>query len=319
MTAPLLEVKGLSKTFGSVQAVGGIDFSIREGRCVALLGPNGAGKTTTIRMIAGLLKQSAGTVDFVDRNHGGAGENRALIGYLPQAPSFYNWMTGLEYVVYAGRLCGLPRRTAVARAKELLERVGLTAAAKRRIGSYSGGMKQRLGLAQALVHRPKLLVLDEPVSALDPIGRREVLGLLQELKRETTVLFSTHVLPDAEELCDDVIIISKGTIALEGNIAEIRSLHRKPVIELELERDEASLNWADAFAERIRCGATEASQTAGLIYDVSRQGASIRFSVTEVDAARQQLLGELATAKVGVSRLQVGYASLEDLFMKVVS
>ncbi|MCA0756785.1 ABC transporter ATP-binding protein [Paenibacillus sp. N4] len=319
MSVPLLEVNGLSKTFGSVQAVGGIDFLICEGRCVALLGPNGAGKTTTIRIIAGLLKQSAGTVGFVDGDHVGTGGNRAMIGYLPQAPSFYNWMTGLEYVVYAGRLCGLPRSHAVSRAKELLERVGLNAAAKRRIGSYSGGMKQRLGLAQALVHRPKLLVLDEPVSALDPIGRREVLELLQELKRETTVLFSTHVLPDAEELCDDVIIINKGAIALQGNIAEIRSRYRQPVIELELERDEPSLKWADAFAERHRSGTNVSSQTAGLIYDVSRQGASVRFSVTEVDAAREQLLGELAAEKVRVSRLQVGYTSLEDLFMKVVS
>src|SRR5690606_32474149 len=133
------------------------------------------------------------------------------------------------------------------RAKELLERVGLADAAKRRIRGYSGGMKQRLGLAQALVHAPRLLVMDEPVSALDPLGRREVLGLLRDLKQETTVLFSTHVLHDAEELCDDVIIIRDGQVALQGSLSSIRSDHRKPIIELRVEDDTESKVWLDQF------------------------------------------------------------------------
>jgi len=312
----LLQVKGLTKTFGTVDAVAGIDFSIATGHCVALLGPNGAGKTTTIKMITGLLKQTAGQMDFMGSAQ--AGNHRELIGYLPQSPSFYNWMTGMEYVIYAGRLCGLSAAEAKKRAKELLERVGISSAAKRRIGSYSGGMKQRLGLAQALVHQPKLLVMDEPVSALDPIGRREVLELLRELKRETTVLFSTHVLHDAEELCDDVIIIRNGKVALQGAIEKIRNEHRKPIIELQIERDANSERWLSSYVERIQPAFTNSSKTS-LFQDVQLLNGIARFTVNEVDAARRSLLEELTREQIKVSKLEIGHSSLEDLFMRVVT
>jgi ABC-2 type transport system ATP-binding protein len=315
MTA-LLQVKGLAKSFGTVEAVAGIDFTIATGHCVALLGPNGAGKTTTIRMITGLLKQTSGQMEFMGSAQ--AGNHRALIGYLPQSPSFYNWMTGMEYVIYAGRLCGLSSAVAKKRAKELLDRVGISSAAKRRIGSYSGGMKQRLGLAQALVHQPKLLVMDEPVSALDPIGRREVLELLRELKRETTVLFSTHVLHDAEELCDDVIIIRNGKVALQGAIDTIRNEHRKPIIELQIERDANSERWLSSYMERILPSLGKGSET-GLFQDVQMQNGIARFTVNEVDAARRNLLEELTKEQIKVSRLEIGHSSLEDLFMRVVT
>jgi ABC-2 type transport system ATP-binding protein len=312
----LLQVRGLTQTFGAVKAVAGIDFSITEGHCVALLGPNGAGKTTTIRMITGLLKPTAGQLEFQGSAQGI--NHRALIGYLPQAPSFYSWMTGIEYVIYAGRLCGLSAATSKTRAKELLERVGISGAAKRRIGSYSGGMKQRLGLAQALVHQPKLLVMDEPVSALDPLGRREVLELLRELKQETTVLFSTHVLHDAEELCDDVIIIRNGQVALQGAIETIRKDHRKPIIELQLERDSHSESWLSSYMARILPkGSAEGKD--GLFQSVQLENGIARFTVNEVDAARRSLLEELTREHVKVSRLEVGHTSLEDLFMKVVT
>lgn len=312
----LLQVRGLTKTFGPVKAVAGIDFTIEEGHCVALLGPNGAGKTTTIRIITGLLKQTAGQMEFHGENK--VGNHRALIGYLQQSPTFYNWMSGFEYVVYSGRLCGLTSIAAKTRAKELLERVGLSSAAKRRIGSYSGGMKQRLGLAQALVHQPRLLVMDEPVSALDPLGRREVLGLLRELKQEMTILFSTHVLHDAEELCDDVIIIRNGQIALQGAISAIRSKYRKPIIELQIDRDTHSEKWLSAYIERIRSTSGEPAE-ANLFLEAQLQDGTARFSVNEVGAARQVLLEELTREHVKVSRLEVGHTTLEDLFMKVVS
>lgn len=315
MTA-LLQVKGLTKTFGALEAVAGIDFSITEGRCVALLGPNGAGKTTTIRMITGLLKQTSGQMDF--QGSAQEGNYRALIGYLPQSPAFYHWMTGDEYVIYAGRLCGLSAAAAKKRAKELLERVGISSAAKRRIGSYSGGMKQRLGLAQALVHQPRLLIMDEPVSALDPLGRREVLELLCELKQETTMLFSTHVLHDAEELCDDVIIIRNGMIALQGAVETIRNEHRKPVIKLQLEKDAHSERWLSSYMQHI-LSSMRAESKAGLFHDVELKNGVAIFTVNELDAARRSLLEELTRSEVKVSRLEIGHTSLEDLFMKVVT
>lgn len=303
----LLQVSGLTKSFGAVHAVKNIDFAIEEGHCVALLGPNGAGKTTTIRMITGLLKPSAGTLAF--HGAGTNGTYKAMLGYLPQSPTFYNWMSGLEYVVYAGKLCGLHAATARKKAKEMLERVGLANAAKRRISGYSGGMKQRLGLAQALVHQPRLLIMDEPVSALDPLGRREVLTLLRELKQETTVLFSTHVLHDAEELCDDIIIVRNGQVALQGALSDIRNKHRKPVIELRLDADASSEKWLASFVE----------SKARLFEHIEIEGDVIRLTAGEVDIARQALLDELAREHVKVKRLEVGYTSLEDLFMKAVN
>ncbi|MBH5320163.1 ABC transporter ATP-binding protein [Paenibacillus sp. GSMTC-2017] len=299
-----------------MQAVNGINLSIAEGSCVALLGPNGAGKTTTIRMLTGLLKPTAGSIIF---QHLKKGEDpKTLLGYLPQSPAFHPWMSGYEYMVYAGELCGLRGSEAKKRAKELMERVGLGNAAKRRIGGYSGGMKQRLGLAQALVHRPKLLILDEPVSALDPIGRREVLHLLQELKKETSVLFSTHVLHDAEELCDDVVIISKGSIALQGSLASIRHEHRKPMIELSFEADPKSLAWSEAFRRRVNLLREDASMQLPPIETVEKHGDELRIIVNNIDAARQFLLEEMTKERLKINKLSIGHSSLEDLFMKVV-
>lgn len=308
----LLQVEGLAKNFGNTRAVKGIGFEIMEGRCTALLGPNGAGKTTTIRMLTGLLKPTQGTIRFKDISPGE--DQRSLLGYLPQSPAFHNWMTGMEYAVYAGKLCGLSTIEAKPRAKELLERVGLADAAKRKIGGYSGGMKQRLGLAQALIHRPKLLVMDEPVSALDPIGRREVLKLLKELKSETTVLFSTHVLHDAEELCDDVVIIRSGEVAMQGSLSQIQDGHRRPVMELKLEDKGSSLEWAHSFVKRFR--ADEAWRL--LIEEAELEGRTLRLTARDMDKARQAFTEELAKRKISFVRLEAGYSSLEDLFMKVV-
>lgn len=311
----LLEVEGLTRSFGEVQAVKGIDFTVAEGRCVALLGPNGAGKTTTIRMLAGLLKLSSGSIRFPGRADNG--DIREAIGYLPQAPAFYPWMTGCEFVTYAGKLCGLSGTESKRSAGEWLERVGLKDAAKRRIGGYSGGMKQRLGLAQALVHRPKLLMMDEPVSALDPIGRREVLELIAELKRETTVLFSTHVLHDAEELCDDIVIIRDGRIALQGELEHIRNEHRVPVIELLLEQDDETAKWAQTFIASLdAAGEVEARR---YVSSAELRGNCLTLNVIEMEGARDYLLRILADHRVKVLRLHAGYSTLEDLFMKAVS
>ncbi|MDQ0115629.1 ABC transporter ATP-binding protein [Paenibacillus harenae] len=317
----LLEAEGLTKTFGSFKAVTSMSFAIQESHCVALLGPNGAGKTTTIRMLAGLLAPTNGRIGFQGVREGGSHCER--IGYLPQSPSFYNWMTGYEYTVYAGRLCGLATSEAKAAATKLLERVGLANAAGKKIGSYSGGMKQRLGLAQALIHRPKLLIMDEPVSALDPVGRRDVLSLLRELKQETTVLFSTHVLHDAEALCDDVIIIREGQIALQGGIAAIQDENRKPVIELTVDSDAHSQAWLAGMKARMRregeASTSSPDSLAALIKHIEISANHARLQVSEVHAARQMLLEELASEKIGLLDMKVGHSSLEDLFMKVVS
>ncbi len=305
----MLDVQGLTQIFGATKAVNDISFTIDEGRCAALLGPNGAGKTTTIRMLAGLLAPTSGRIHFQSLPRGA--DRRQLIGYLPQVPAFYGWMTGREFLIHAGRLCGLSGKEAASRSTEWLERVGIAEAAKRRIAGYSGGMKQRLGLAQALIHRPKLIILDEPVSALDPIGRREVMGLLRDLKQETTILFSTHVLHDAEELCDDVLIMNAGHIAISGQIQDIRYQYRKPVLFLDTEGDPQSRQWLDQWLKQPAQGIQS--------YEVLPSGSGVKLIVDEINIARQTVLEQLLAANVQVTRLEVGYTTLEDLFMEAVS
>ncbi|MBM7565305.1 ABC transporter ATP-binding protein [Paenibacillus sacheonensis] len=302
--------RGVSKSFGALQSLRQIDLALYEGRCAALLGPNGAGKTTLIRIVTGLLAPTSGSVRFQGLAPGA--DPRALIGYLPQHPAFYGWMSGSEFVRYAGRLCGLSKREAAARGTELLERVGLGAAAgKRRIGGYSGGMKQRLGLAQALMHRPKLLVLDEPVSALDPVGRRDVMDLLRELKQETTILFSTHVLHDAEELCDDVILLQEGGISISGAIGDIRGLHRTPALTLEVE---------DNRPARMQLG----EWLSGLSHPSIASAAllpgeyAVKLQVRDADEARIYVLRQVLERGLPLAKLEIGHASLEDIFLKAV-
>lgn len=301
----LLSVSGLTKQYGSHRAVNGLDFQIKPGRCVALLGPNGAGKTTTIRMLAGLLRPSSGKLTW-NKELGHIHDIRQIIGYLPQMPVFYPWMSGQEFLQYVGQLANLSSKEAKLRAAEVLERVGLKEAAKRRIGGYSGGMKQRLGLAQALIHRPKLLMLDEPVSALDPIGRREVLDLMHEIRQETTILFSTHVLHDAEEVCDDVLIINKGQIAIQGELNAIRKEYRSPVIRLQVEAFEGDRSWLEGLANKP------------YVNEAVIELHNARLSTENTEEARRELMKEITARQIPIIKFEVEQTTLEDLFMKVV-
>ncbi|MEX2460853.1 MAG: ABC transporter ATP-binding protein [Paenibacillaceae bacterium] len=297
----LLEVKGLIKRFGTSAAVEGVSFNISSGRCMALLGPNGAGKTTTLRMLSGLLEPSSGSIRFIDETRT---DIREAIGYLPQYPSFFNWMSGREFLEFTAKLAHMSVKEAVSRADELLERVGLKAAAKRKIGGYSGGMKQRLGLAQAIIHRPKLLILDEPVSALDPQGRREVMELLREMKQETTILFSTHVLHDAEEISDDIIILDRGHIVVEGDLQQLMRNYQNPQIWIKV--GNSHIEWAQGLRNRPFVKEFE--------FALDR----INLHVTNLPEARQALFREIADLGIDVESFEIGQSSLEDLFMKAV-
>ena len=294
----------LVKGFGSYKAVNGVSFEVKPGRCTALLGPNGAGKTTVLRMLAGLLTPDGGTVAF--EGEGPKADLRRRLGYLPQAPAFYGWMTGLEYAVFAAELSGMKGGEARTAAREALSRFGLEEAGKRRIAGYSGGMKQRLGLAQALVHRPELLLLDEPVSALDPAGRREVMERLRELKSGMTILFSTHVLHDAEEICDDLIFVNNGGIADKGELTELRSKYRQPVITLRTERTEQARDWLKAAA------------ALPFVLEAKLGEDELRITVAEMAAARDALLAMAARDGVPLLGFEAGASSLEDVYMKVV-
>src|SRR5690625_856400 len=231
----LLTVNNLSKQYKDKLAVNDVSFQFSAGKCIALIGPNGAGKTTILRTLAGLLKPTSGIVQFSGQEDNT--DLRPFIGYLPQYPVFYSWMTGLEFLVYSGELTFLTKSEATKRAHELLEKVGIAEAKNRRIGKYSGGMKQRLGIAQAIIHKPKLLMLDEPVSSLDPIGLREVLTLMEELKNDMTILFSTHILSDADEVSDELLLLHHGEIVESGSMEELRKKYQTAKIKLAFEDD----------------------------------------------------------------------------------
>ena len=205
--------ENLTKVYGEVVALDHLDLAVPKGSIFGFLGRNGAGKTTTIRLLTGLAHPTEGNA-WVGGQETTNGDNaaREQFGYLPQEPAFYGWMTPLEYLDYVSRLFGLSAAARKQGIQETLELTGLQDAARRRISGFSGGMKQRLGIAQALIHRPKVLFLDEPTSALDPAGRYEVLDMIAGLRGAVTVFLSSHILVDVERICDTIAVIHKGRL-----------------------------------------------------------------------------------------------------------
>jgi len=230
---PLLEIKNLSKKYGSINAVSGLEMTVEQGSVFGFMGQNGAGKTTTLRMITGLANPTGGSISVCGTpvNFGSSAANRH-IGYLPDVPEFYGFMRPREYLELCGKLYGMDKASISAKSSELLKLVGLENA-KRTIGGFSRGMKQRLGIAQALIHSPELLILDEPTSALDPIGRKEVLDIIAALRGKLTVLFSTHILSDVERVCDTIGILHDGKLALKGGLEDILKKHSGQSVLLE--------------------------------------------------------------------------------------
>lgn len=299
----LLKVNDLTKVYDKHPAVNHVNFHLQKGRCIALIGQNGAGKTTILRMLAGLLKPTEGKVQFAGTDP--KADIRQYIGYLPQAPAFYSWMTGEEFLIYCARLCNLSKREAKDRATELLQTVGIKEAKNKQIRTYSGGMKQRLGIAQALIHQPKLLLLDEPVSALDPVGRRDVLTLMEQLKEDMTILFSTHILSDAEEISDELLLIHDGKIVESGSLEQLRIKYQTATIEISY-----SENVRD-FHDRLK--------KLPFILSTSLSKRTISLNVKNITYARNELLTLAANEKWPIDQFLIKRATLEDMFMKVVN
>jgi len=222
-----IRTEQLSKTFRvgfwarKVKAVEDLSFQVRSGEIFGLLGPNGAGKTTTIKMLLSFVRPSRGRASIAGHAAGSLAARKA-VGYLPENPALYEFLTGEEYLRFAGRLAGLSRRDARAQARVLVERVGLAGRADRTVRKFSKGMVQRLAIAQALIGDPPIVVLDEPMSGLDPIGRKDVRDLIFELRRQgRTVLFSTHILSDVEAICDTVGIMIGGRLTDCGALSHL--------------------------------------------------------------------------------------------------
>jgi len=224
----ILHVQGLNKAYPTgfwrkkVQVLDEVSFAVHRNEIVGFLGPNGAGKTTTIKIVNRLAFPDGGKVMLFGRETLSGAEFRHRIGFMPEHPYFYEYLTGREFLRLCGQLCGMQRMRTENRILELLERVGLSGAGETAIRKYSKGMMQRLGLAQALLHDPELVILDEPMSGLDPMGRMEVRGIIRDLKAAgKTVFFSSHIISDVEALCDRVIMLHKGRKVAEGRVEEL--------------------------------------------------------------------------------------------------
>ena len=306
--------RGLTKRFGregasgGVLAVDGLDLDVPPGSVFGLLGPNGAGKTTTLRLITGLARPTSGVVSIdgapVSSEASGA---RGGIGVLDQDPRYYGWMTGRELVELAGRLQRLPSVGARTRAMETLELVGLTDAANRRIAGYSGGMRQRLGIAQALVARPRLLILDEPVSSLDPEGRRDLLALIADLRASATVIFSTHVLADVERICDRVGILDHGRLVTEGPLDDLLARFASPLYRIDPEPGQEAV--LAGFAATLRSLAW---------VDGVAEGDGLVVSVTDEAVASAGLLPLVVAAGLRLAAFERVRPTLEDVFLRLV-
>ncbi len=306
---PTIRIEGLTKRFGEVRALDGLSLAVEPGSVFGFLGPNGAGKTTTIRILTGLARADGGRawIDGLEVTREPRGVSRH-IGYLPQEPSFYPWMTAREFIDYVGRVFGLPAAERAQRTEELLDLVGLAEAASRRIGGYSGGMGQRLGIAQALVNRPPVLLLDEPVSGLDPAGRRELLQLIERLRGQCTVFMSTHILADVERVCDSVGILSRGKLVAEAPQQELLERYAVPAFEVEVDNHlTAQLSaWADGVRARP------------WVTSVTRERGIARVVVADVEAARRELLASALAVGLVLNRYEMVRPSLEDVFLRLV-
>ena len=295
----LLHVQGLTKEYGIEKAVDQVTFSLNKNTATALIGPNGAGKTTTLSMLAGLLKQTSGSV-VIDGDI--KGDIRSEIGFLPQYPQFYSWLTALEFTEMVAKLSGLDGKFSKSQAERTLDFVGLGDAKNKKTGTFSGGMKQRLGLAQAIVHKPGLLLLDEPVSALDPVGRREVLNLLKELQEHTTILYSTHILNDAEEMTDQLLFLRKGRLVEHGSLKEVKDKYANPMFKILF----ADIEEAAKFVEISPWSARQENEI-------------VFIHLEENKPMMNEVLQVLANSKLRLSKVERASASLEEIFLQVVN
>lgn len=303
----MLKVKNLKKSFGNLEVLKEISFEIEKGKTYGFLGQNGAGKTTTMNILTGLMDFNGGEI-YLDGEKFDKNKKHLLkkVGYLPQSPVFYGYMTAYEYLSFIGELSDLSPSKIKSRSKELLEIMGLKDAAHRKVGGYSGGMKQRFGLAVALFNEPELLILDEPTSALDPEGRAEILQLIKSLKKEgMTVFLSTHILSDVERICDEVSIIHHGEIILSDNLRHLKNQYIQPVYDVEFEQDCTDL--------------TVMLSSFDWIHKVKVKENKASIYVKSIDDAKKELFRVLSNYDNSCVGFNLRKSDLEDIFIRLVN
>jgi ABC-2 type transport system ATP-binding protein len=306
----VIETYALSKTYKNVQALRSLDLKVRQNSIFGFLGPNGAGKTTTIKLMLGLIRPSAGSatlfgMDSINQSV----DIRARVGYLPQEPHFYEHMTARQTLRFVARFFFKgPAKAIEERVNEMLELVDLTDKADRPIKTFSGGERQRLGIAQAQVNYPDLLILDEPAASLDPIGRRDVLEVMSKLRKYTTVFYSTHILDDVQRVSDTVVILNKGELVAQGPIEELLAGSEGVVYIVHLRGEVETAHeqlLSQPWVSEIITGEHNGEST-------------WQVSVTDPLSAENQLLKLLVNCPVVVTEFRRKQYELEDVFLQVV-
>ncbi|MGE1106837.1 ATP-binding cassette domain-containing protein [Bacillus wiedmannii] len=296
-----LEIRNVTKSFKGKIAVNTFSMELQSGECVGLIGPNGAGKSTLIKVISDIINPDVGEVLL---NGIKISKMKREIGYLPQYPNFFHWMTARETLMFMGQLSGMKKEALSKSISKILEKVGLSGEEDSKVSTFSGGMKQRLGIAQALLHKPALIVMDEPVSALDPIGRREVLNLIEEIKKDTTILLSTHILSDAEEICERFVMIKDGTKIEDTTITEL--LHRNSENKLIIEITAKDREWIDVV------------KNLPYVKDVEVIGLKVKVKVESIKINKNMLLQNALEHKVDIVKFEINNDTLEEIFLKLV-
>lgn len=302
----MIKVADLVKNYRNVEALKSISFEVDKGSVFGFIGRNGAGKTTTMNILTGLMRFNSGKIfikgkDFLKHKH----ELIKSIGYLPETPAFYNYMNAYQYLNFMRNIIGFDFEKSGKYIKNLLEMVKLTKKAKRRIGGYSRGMKQRLALAVAFMNNPEILFLDEPASALDPEGRMEMLELIESLKNDRiTIFISTHILNDAERVCDKICIIDEGKIILTENLSQLYKTYIQPIFDIEFEEEPEN----------------EVDQLKRLswIESIKKKGKKVSLYVRDVDHAKKEVLKEISKLKINISSYQIRKSTLEDIFIRMI-
>ncbi|MDV7765057.1 ABC transporter ATP-binding protein [Peribacillus sp. CSMR9] len=296
-----LEIRNVTKKFKEKTAVNNFSMELQSGECVGLIGPNGAGKSTLIKVIADIIDPSKGEVLLDGKK---ISKMKKEIGYLPQYPNFFQWMTAKETLTFMGQLSGIKKEELLRGIPEIMSKVGLSGEENSKVRTFSGGMKQRLGIAQALLHKPALIVMDEPVSALDPIGRREVLNIIKEIKKDTTILISTHILSDAEEICERFVIIKSGKKIEDTTMSEL--LNRNSGNKINVDITSKSQKWIENV------------KSLNFVKGVEVTGNKLKIEVENIESNKNMLLASALEHNVDLVRFEIDNDTLEEIFLKLV-